>query len=135
MRKAAVSVLVVFMCILMFTGCYTGKNLEERITAKQIEKLETAMENSSDIKDEFSDVTIEVKENHITYKFTYGVYLDDLTILQMKSALLDSDLKKQMNEKIDTYKNEIEKRFKIRPSIVSFEFYTSDGRMIGKIEG
>ena len=135
MRKAAVSVLVVFMCIFMFTGCYTGKNLEERISTRMIEKLEKAMESQSDIKDEFSDVKIEVKENHITYKFYYSVYIDDLTYLQMKSILLDKDFKKQMNEKIETYKNEIEKRFKIRPSLVTFEFITSDGRSIGKIEG
>jgi hypothetical protein len=49
----------------------------------------------------------------------------------MKSGLLTSDY----SEQIDKYKDEIEKRYKIRPSLVTLEFYTSDGRKIGKIEG
>ena len=131
MRKVAISVAVIFMCIFMFTGCYTGKTLEERISDSQIEKMEESLLSKNDIPNEFSEIKIEVKENHITYKYYYGIYIDDLTVLQMKSTLLNNDFDGQ----IKTYKDEVEKKFKIRPSLVTFEFYTIDGRKIGKMEG
>jgi hypothetical protein len=131
MRKTFIGAAVIFMCLFMLTGCYFGKTLEERIGARQIEKLEETLKNQSEIQNDFKDVKVEIKENHITYKFYYAIYIDDLTYLGMKSGLLTSDY----SEQIDKYKDEIEKRYKIRPSIVTLEFYTSDGRKIGKIEG
>ena len=131
MRKTAVSIAVIFICIFMFTGCYTGNTLEERISDRELQRVVTELEKNDEIKDNFKDISIEVKENHIICKFTYSIYLDDLQVIAMKSALLNAGF----DTEIKDLKDKFEKRYKIRPSAITFSFYTSDGRPIGKVEG
>ena len=59
MRKTFIGAAVIFMCLFMLTGCYFGKNLEERIGARQIEKLEETLKNQSEIQNDFEDLKVE----------------------------------------------------------------------------
>ena len=131
MRKTLVSVAVIFMCIFMLTGCYSGKTLEERVSARQIAKMEEQLMENSDIQQSFNDVKISISGNHITYKFYFSMYMDDMQVIQAKSYLLNTNY----DSEITNYKEQFEKAFKIHPSLVTFEFYTSDGRSLGKVEG
>ena len=131
MRKTLVSVAVIFMCIFMFTGCYSGNTLEERVSDRQLRKMEEQLMENSEIRQSFNDVKIEVSGNHITYKFYFSMYMDETQVIQAKSYLLNSNYDSQ----IANYKEQFEKAFKIHPSLVTFEFYTPDGISLGKVEG
>ena len=77
------------------------------------------------------EVTLEVKENSIYCNFYFKNYLDDTQIVAMKSALLQAGYEKELIE----LKDKFEKQYKIRPDLISYAFYTSDDRLIGKVEG
>lgn len=131
MRKAVINVVLVFMCIFMLTGCYTGSTLEERINQRDIDSVVAELKSDPDIAANMRDVTLEVKENSIYCNFYFKTYLDDTQIVAMKSALLQAGYEKELIE----LKDKFEKQYKIRPDIISYAFYTSDDRLIGKVEG
>lgn len=131
MRKTLTGIAVVFICIFMFTGCYSGGTLEERVSDRHLRKMEEQLMENSEINQTYKEVKIEVSGNHITYKFVFLTYFNDLEIIQAKSYLLNNNYDSQ----IANYKDQFEKVFRIRPSLVTFEFYTQDYELLGKVEG
>ena len=130
MRKTATGALVIFLCLFMFVGCYRGKTLEERITDADRQRLVTAIKSGEEFKD-FSDFEMEIEENHVIFKAYLGVHLNQLEVTALKSELLQANKTKQIIKLKDT----IERNYKIRPSIVTLEYYGADSRLIGKLEG
>lgn len=130
MRKTATCILTVFMCIFMFTGCFAGKTLEERISQRDRDRFAEEIAKSDGFSDFFDRSVMDVKGNHIYIRAYIGVYLDTTEQIAVKSQLLN------MNEdaQIEQIKDKIEKAYKIRPSMITMEFYSSDGVMLGKVE-
>lgn len=131
MRKAVINVVAVLMCIFTLAGCYRGNTLEERINQKDIDYVISELKSDPDIAANMRDVTLEVKENSIYCNFYFKTYLDDSQIVAMKSALLQAGYEKELI----ALKDKFEKQYKIRPDLISYAFYTSDDRLIGKVEG
>ena len=131
MRKAAVSAVSIVMCIFMLTGCFLfGNTLEERMTSRQRQKIADEIKSQPGFDDYFKDAEVDVEEDHIFIRCYFSVYMDDLQITAMKSYLLNAGYDQDIRE----LKDEVEKFYGIRPDIVTFEFYTTDDRQIGKIE-
>ena len=132
MRKAVSGVLVVIMCLFMFSGCGLGaKNLEERISDRENQRICNEMMKDDDFSQIFKDVKIEIKENHVTVKLYFKDYMDDLTVIAMKSSIQNST---GYESDLLALKDKFEKRYRIRPSIITFSFYTCDERYISKVE-
>ena len=117
MRKAVSGVLVVIMCLFMFSGCGLGaKNLEERISDRENQRICNEMMKDDDFSKIFKDVKIEIKENHVTVKLYFKDYMDDLTVIAMKSSIQNST---GYESDILALKDKFEKRYRIRPSIIT----------------
>jgi hypothetical protein len=130
MRKALTGVLVVVMCLFMFTGCFGAKTLEEKMTDYDIQKIVNEIKNDSMYKTYYKDCKMTVEENHITFEYWYNVTLDDAEMAAQKQALKNSGLL----ETIDSSKDSIEKDTGIRPSMITYKYYTADDRLIVTIE-
>lgn len=130
MRKTATSIFTVFMCIFMLTGCFWGNTLEQRISKRDRERFAQEIAKSDGYSDFFDHTELDVKENHLYFKAYIGVNLDQSERLAIKSYLLTAD----ENEQIKQIKDKIEKAYKIRPTLVSIEFYANDGILLGKVE-
>lgn len=131
MRKVAINVVTVLMCVFMLAGCYTGSTLEERISQREIDSVVNELKSDPQIAANMREVTLEVVGNSIYCKFYFKNNLDDTQIVAMRNALLQAGYEKEL---IDL-KNKFEKQYKIRPEIISYAFYTTDDRLIGKVEG
>lgn len=131
MRKAAVSVLVVIMCIFMFTGCGNGKTIEQQISQAQLIKLNEEIKNVPMFSTTFKDAKIEIEGNHVMYKYYYKMDLDEAQFAAVKSSLENSGLDSQ----VETLKKQFNKDYHVSDSSVSFIYYTNDGRVIAQIEG
>lgn len=131
MRKVALSAVSVVMCIFMLTGCFFfGNTLEERMTPRQRDRLANELRQQEGFDEYFRDVEVDVEEDHIFLRYYFAVYMDDLQITAMKSYLLNAGYENDIRE----IKDEVEKIYGIRPTIITFEFYTTDDRQIGKVE-
>lgn len=130
MRKAAVSVLVVFMCIFMFTGCGGGKTIEQQISQTQLTKLNEEIKNVPMFSTTFKDAKIEIEGNHVMYKYYYKMDLDEAQIAAVKSSLENSGLDSQA----ETLKKQFNKDYHVSDASVSYIYYTSDGKVIAQIE-
>ena len=130
MRKTATCILTVFMCIFMFTGCFAGKTLEQRISQRDRERFCEEMKKTDENSDFYDHWELDVKENHLYFKAFIGVHLDHTERLAIKSYIMDMDEDVRINQ----IKDKIEKAYRIRPSMISIEFYTSDDILLGKIE-
>lgn len=131
MRKVAVSAVSVIMCIFMFTGCFFfGNTLEERMTPRQRQRIADEIKAQPGFDDYFKDAEVDVEEDHIFIRCYFSVYMDDLQVTAMKSYLLNAGYENDIRE----IKDEVEKVYGIRPTIVSYEFYATDGSLIGKVE-
>ncbi len=130
MRKTVTGIITIFMCIFMFTGCFAGKTLEERISQRDRDRFAEEIAKSDGFSDFFDRAELDVKGNHLYVRAYIGVYLDQSEQIALKSQLLN------MNEdaQIEDIKDKIEKAYRIRPTIVTMEFYTTDGSMLGKVE-
>lgn len=132
MRKAAVSVLVVFMCIFMFTGCIGGGlTLEQRISSSQLEELNKEIKNVPLFSTTFKDAKVEVEGNHVTYKYYYKMDLNAEQVAAVKSSLESSGLDKE----IEKLKASIKKDYGISDSTITYIYYNNDGSVVAKIEG
>lgn len=130
MRKTATCILTIFVCIFMFTGCYAGRTLEERISQRDRDRFAEEVQKYDGFSDFFDHVEMDVKENHLYFKAYIGVPLDRSEELALRSQLLTMD----GDDQIKSIKDKIEKAYRIRPSIVSIEFYTLEGAKLGKVE-
>ena len=130
MRKVAVSVLVVIMCIFMFTGCGGGKTIEQQVSQAQLAQLNEEVKNVPMFSTTFKDAKIEIEGNHVIYKYWYKMDLDDTQVAALKSTLESSGLDSQA----DTLKEQFNKDYHVSDSSVSFIYYTNDNRVIVEIE-
>ena len=130
MRKTATTILTIFMCIFMFTGCFAGSTLEERVSQRDRDRFAEAIAKSDGFSDFFDHAELDFTGNHMYVRAYIGVYLDQSEQIALKSQLLN------MNEdaQIEDIKDKIEKAYRIRPTIVTMEFYTSDRVLLGKVE-
>ena len=131
MRKAAVSFLTVFVCIFMFAGCYTGKNLEERINMNERQRWIDEVSKDTLVQSETSKVTMDVKENNLIFKVYLKVSYSHLQTIQLQSLLKNHDESKRINQ----LKDSVKKRYGIRPVEVTMSFYGADGKLVGTIKG
>jgi hypothetical protein len=118
------------MCIFLLTGCFWGNTLEQRISKRDRERFAEEIAKSDGYSDFFDHTELDVKENHLYFKAYIGVNLDQSERLAIKSYLLTAD----EDEQIKQIKDKIEKAYKIRPTLVSIEFYANDGILLGKVE-
>ena len=130
MRKAAASVLVVFMCIFMFAGCGGGKTIEQQISQAQLTKLNEEIKNVPLFSTTFKDAKIEIEGNHVIYKYYYKMDMDEIQIAAVKSSLESSGLDSQA----ESLKKQFNKDYHVSDSSVSFIYYTSDNRIIAQID-
>ena len=130
MRKTAACILTIFVCIFMFTGCYAGRTLEQRISQRDRDRFAEEVQKSEGFSDFFDHVEMDVEENHLYLKAYIGVPLDRSEELALKSELLTMD----KDDQIKQIKDKIEKAYRIRPSLVTVEFYTVEGAKLGKVE-
>ena len=128
MRKTIASVVVVFMCLFMFAGC-KPKTIEAAIKPADLQKMVDEMKENSLFKTVYSDASIEVKGNEVTYKYYYKQTMDDEQIEKVKAQLEKSGLEKQ----IDGLKDNFKKSCGIRSERIAFAYYTSDGKLIAEI--
>ena len=128
MRKTIASVVVVFMCLFMFAGC-KPKTIEAAIKPADLQKMVDEMKENSLFKTVYSDASIEVKGNEVTYKYYYKQTMDDEQIEKVKAQLEKSGLEKQ----IDGLKDNFEKSCGVRAERIAFAYYTSDGKLIAEI--
>lgn len=126
MRKAAVNVAVIIMCLFIFAGCVRPNSLEEAISPAKLQRISDSLASGSIYK----DVKVEIKGNHVTFKYYFSTYLDNSQASRLKQALQSSSLQDQ----IDGMKDEFEKDYGIRPTRITFIYYNSDEQMIVKIE-
>ncbi len=130
MRKIVTGIITIFLCIFMFTGCFAGKTLEERVSQRDRDRFAEEIAKSDGFSDFFDHAELDFKGNHMYVRAYIGVYLDQSEQLELKSMLLNTNEDAQ----IDDIKDKIEKAYRIRPTIVTMEFYTSDRVLLGKVE-
>ncbi len=130
MRKTATGIVSVLMCIVMFTGCFMGKTLEERISQRDRDRFAQEMAKQEDFKDFFDRAELDVQGNQLFFRVYIGQYLDQSQEIAIKTQILN------MNEdaQITQIKDKIEKAYKIRPELVTVEFYSSAGILLGKFQ-
>lgn len=131
MRKAAVSFLTVFFCIFMFTGCYTGKNLEERINLSERQRWIDEVAKDSLVQSETTKVTMDIEENNLIFKVYLKKSYSHLQTIQLQSLLKNHD----ESDRINKLKDAVKKKYGIRPTQVSMTFYGADGKLVGTIQG
>ena len=130
MRKTATCIVSVLMCIVMFTGCFMGKTLEERISQRDRDRFAQEMAKQDGFNDFFDRAELDVEGNKLYFRVYIGQYLDSAQEAAIKSQILN------MNEddQIKQIKDKIEKAYKIRPELVTIEFYSSEGMSLGKFQ-
>ena len=130
MRKTIASVVVVFMCLFMFAGC-KPRTIESAIKPADIEKMVDKMKENSLFESVYSDASIEVNDNDVTYKYYYKDDMSDYQIDMVKDQLERNGLEDQ----IDGLKDNFEKSCGIRAERITFAYYTSGGKLIVEISG
>ena len=69
MRKVVSSVLVVFMCLFMFTGCHDDRTLEQKISQAEIDRFVNEQKQTPDYLQTCDDLTLEIKGNEVYMGF------------------------------------------------------------------
>lgn len=129
MRKVASCILVVFMCLFAFTGCFGG-TIEQRVTKAQLDQMCEEIKSNPLFKSAYSDVKVEVEDNHITYKYYMKDNMDSTQMEAFKINMQDSGLKGQISELKDSF----EKQSGIRPDKITYQYYTPNDQLIVTIE-
>jgi hypothetical protein len=81
-------------------------------------------------RDIYSDYSMEISSNDVVYKYFYKADFSDEDIQKIKKALEDE---KNWSDTINSIKDEIEQTSSIRPSSVTFIYYTSDKKELFKV--
>lgn len=130
MRKAVTSALVIFMCIFVFAGC-GGNTLEDRIGYNARRELcQEALNSSSEYKSYFSDVKLDIYENHVTFKYYLKENMSSEEAKIFKSYVQSSFFESGMED----IKDSIETSWGIRPSTLTFAIYKPDGTLIISVD-
>lgn len=118
------------MCLFMFAGCYTGKTLEERIDDRERQYIINKVREEFKDDQDFKDLTIDVEENHVIIKAYLNVNLSQQRQIQVKQQLKNLNY----SDKMEKLKDSMEKRYRIRPTLLTFEFFEGSGRSLVKFE-
>ena len=131
MRKVVTSVLVVFMCLFMFTGCHDDRTLEQKISKYEIDRFINEQKQTQDYKDTCDDLGLEIHGNDIIMSFRLKYSMDNEQMTQFKRGIEMYGLPTY----IEPTKDRFEKYYKTRPEKISIRFYTKGGQLICNIEG
>ena len=130
MKKNVMKVLAAVLVCAFLVGCGTA-NLEKIMNSAEGQKMiadqKDQIVNGSAFGGVYSDFDIETVENALTYKYYYSADFDADQIESIKAELPDSA---DWSTTIAGVKDEIENSSKIRPTSVTFAYYTADGEEI-----
>jgi len=123
-------VAAVLMCVCLI-GCGTS-------TLEAIMNTDAAKQEIETVKDQlleqygdvYSDYNMEVTENDLVYNYYYTADYDAETLEQVKEALAADTT---WSDTIASVKDEIESTSKIRPTSVTFAYYSADGEEVFKV--
>ncbi|MBR4403634.1 MAG: hypothetical protein IKT10_00835 [Clostridiales bacterium] len=131
MRKVVTSVLVVFMCLFMFTGCHDDRTLEQKISKAEIERFVNEQKQTKDYIETCDDLSLEIVGNEIYMSFRLKYSMNNDQMNQFKKGIEMYGLQNY----IEPTKDEFEKRYKTRPEKISIKFYTKGGQLITNVQG
>ena len=125
------SVAVFFFCVLI-SACGAPKTLETLMSTesagdKALEVKNSILSQNCEI---YSDYAMEISSNDVVYKYFYTADFSDEDIEKIKKALEDET---NWPDTITNIKDEIEQTSSIRPSSVTFIYYTSDKKELFKV--
>ena len=125
------SAAVFFFCILI-SACGAHKTLESLMSTESAKDKAQEVKNSilSQNSEIYGDYSMEVSSNDVVYKYFYRADFSDEDIQKIKKALEDE---KNWSDTINSIKDEIEQTSSIRPSSVTFIYYTSDKKELFKV--
>ncbi len=131
MRKVVSSVLVVFMCLFMFTGCHDDRTLEQKISQAEIDRFVNEQKQTPDYIQTCDDLTLEIKGNEVYMGFRLRYSMNNDEMNQFKKMVDVYGLKNY----IEPTKQKFEQYYKVRPDKISIKFYTKGGQLICNVEG
>ncbi len=131
MRKVVSSVLVVFMCLFMFTGCHDDRTLEQKISKSEIDRFVNEQKQTQDYIQNCDDMSLEIKGNEIYLTFRVKYSLNNEQMQEFKRLAEMSAVRST----IEPTKDRFEKFYKTRPDKISVKYYTKGGQLICNIEG
>ena len=118
--------IVTFFAIFILLACGKPDTLEEVMSGDVAQnELSSTRSNILLLNGEaYSDYSVEISGNKLTYKYYFNQYSDE-ELSYIKEALEADD---SQSETIITIKDEIEQSCAIRPDSVTFVYYTADGQ-------
>lgn len=126
-RKQVVSILLAVVAVMALAGC-AAKTLEsfygKPANKQQIDKMMDDM--LSIYSAYYSDVDYEIHGNDITYKYYYSASVSQTGVDSLKKGLAAQDFSSMAK----STKDDIEKEAGIRPTSVTFTYYTDNGTEI-----
>ena len=128
MKKNVMKVLAAVLACVLLVGCGVT-NLEAVMNSSagkaEVEKVRTELlEQFGDV---YSDYALECTENDLVYKYYYTADYDADMLAQIKEALAADT---SWSSTIAGVKDEIEASSKIRPTSVTFAYYSADGEEV-----
>jgi hypothetical protein len=129
-KKQVVSVLLAVVACLALAGC-AAKTIESfygKPANKQ--QIDSMMEQMLSIYSAYySDIDYEIHGNDITYKYYYSESVSASGVDALKKGLATQDF----SSMIKSTKDDIEKEAGIRPTSITFAYYTSSGTPVYSI--
>jgi hypothetical protein len=104
--------------------------LEDMIPPSLITDTINDMKNTDQFLAYYKDLKLTVEENHITYEYWFNVSMDEDEREAQKETIESSGLL----EAIDSTKDMFERDYGIRPSMITFKYYTADNIHVVTIE-
>ncbi|MBO4808222.1 MAG: DUF4854 domain-containing protein [Lachnospiraceae bacterium] len=128
MKKNVMKVVAAALICVFLVGCGVS-NLEAVMNSAagkaEVEKVRTELlEQFGDV---YSDYALECTENDLVYKYYYTADYDAEMLAQIKEALAADT---SWSSTIAGVKDEIEKSSKIRPTSVTFAYYSASGEEV-----
>jgi len=131
MKKNILKVVAAVLACMMLVGC-GASNLETimNTSAAKAEIDQVREDLLSQYGEVYSDYSLEVKENDLIYNYYYTADYDADMLASIKEAL-EADT--SWSSTIEGVKDEIEQSSKIRPTSVTFAYYSADGEEVFKV--
>ena len=129
MRKAAVSFLVIVMCMFMFAGCGGKKTIEDQISKTQLQSMVDDMRNTPLFSTTYKDAKIKVEGNHVTFEYYYKMTFEPAQAAAMKETLENSGLDGQ----VTSLEKSLNRDYGVSDAKVTYVFYSGDGSVVAKV--
>ena len=132
-RSNFIRSIAVFLFCMLICACGAPKTLEALMSSEEAKAQVQAVKDSilSQNCEIYGDYDMEISSNDVVYKYYYLDDLSDENIEKIKKALEDETT---WSDSIKDIKDEIEQTSSIRPSSVTFIYYTSDGKELFKVK-